>query len=296
VSVVIPTFNYGRFVCHAVDSVLRQTVAPHEVIVVDDGSTDDTARALRSYGDAINLIRQVNRGVAAARNHGAREASGEVLAFLDADDEWHDTKLERQLSRLCADPDLGLVHCGVEEIDGVGHILRDRSCDGLEGWVASDLLLLERPVILCAPSGVILTRDLFWQLEGFDERLSTSADWDFCVRAALKRRVAFVPEPLVRYRLHDRNMHHAIAAMEHDMILAFSRAFGRDDRTQLLPLRRRAYANLHMMLAGSYWSNGEPTRAIRHVWKSLYRRPAGAARLAGYPARLTRRHLAGKGA
>ena len=97
VSVVIPAFNAQRFVRDAVDSVLAQTHPSVECIVVDDGSLDSTAEVVRGYGSDVRLIQQENRGVAAARNRGAAEANGELLAFLDADDLWVSTLLERQL-------------------------------------------------------------------------------------------------------------------------------------------------------------------------------------------------------
>ena len=97
VSVVIPSFNCGSFVSQAIDSVLAQTCAPAEVIVVDDGSTDDTAERLEPYMDRIRYVFQENRGVSAARNRAVAESRGHCVAFLDADDVWHPRKLELQL-------------------------------------------------------------------------------------------------------------------------------------------------------------------------------------------------------
>src|SRR4051794_8654152 len=94
VAVIIPTFNYARFVGRAVQSVLDQTFPPAEVIVVDDGSTDATAGVLESFGSRITVLRQQNRGVAAARNLGVRHSTAPLLAFLDADDLWLPRKLE----------------------------------------------------------------------------------------------------------------------------------------------------------------------------------------------------------
>src|SRR5437773_3781756 len=114
VSVVIPTYNYARYLPEAIDSALAQTHAPLEVIVVDDGSTDDTPRVLAVYGDRIRVIRQANRGPGAARNTGIAAARGEYVGFLDADDVWLPRKLELQMARFEADQGLGLVHCGAE--------------------------------------------------------------------------------------------------------------------------------------------------------------------------------------
>src|SRR4051812_3217208 len=117
VSVVIATYNHGRYLREAIDSALAQTHPPLEVIVVDDGSTDDTAEILQTYGGRIRAMRQANAGVAAARNAGLAAASGRYVGFLDSDDVWAPDKLARQLAVFDAQPALGLVHCGLERTD-----------------------------------------------------------------------------------------------------------------------------------------------------------------------------------
>jgi len=288
VSVVIPTYNHARFVEEAVDSVLSQTSPPAETIVVDDGSTDDTARRLETFVGRIEVIRQANAGVSAARNHGAAHATGDVLAFLDADDAWVPTKLERQLAHMEADEGLGLVHCGITEVDVAGRSLRDR-LDGQEGWVADAMLRFEGSgVILGGGSSALMRRGAFDTVGGYDEAMSTSADWDLLRRIARRWRVGFVAEPLVRYRLHGGNMHHNVAAMEHDMLLGYAKAFAARDPA-LARLRRPAYASLHSMLAGSYWHSGERGRALVHAARSLAYGPSRAAYVLTYPVRaLTR--------
>src|SRR4051812_35041738 len=111
VSVIIPTYNCAALVTVAVDSVLAQTVQASEVIVVDDGSTDDTRERLSSY--RIRYLHQQNQGVAAARNNGLREASGDLIAFLDADDVWYPRKLELQIAAIEANPDIVLLGTSV---------------------------------------------------------------------------------------------------------------------------------------------------------------------------------------
>src|SRR5689334_14706815 len=104
VSVVIPSFNYGRFIGEAIQSVLNQTIPVEEIIVVDDDSTDDTAIIISSFGKCVRYIKQMNAGVCAARNRGVAESSGEYIAFLDADDTWEPTKLEKQIELFSRDP------------------------------------------------------------------------------------------------------------------------------------------------------------------------------------------------
>src|SRR5687768_199170 len=109
VSVIIPTYNSGSLVVQAVEGVLAQTRQAEEVIVVDDGSTDDTAERLQQFGERIRVVRQANGGVATARNAGLRASSGDLVAFLDADDAWHPQKLERQIALLQQHPEFGLL-------------------------------------------------------------------------------------------------------------------------------------------------------------------------------------------
>jgi glycosyltransferase involved in cell wall biosynthesis len=288
VSVVIPAYNHASFVEEAVSSVLSQTSPPAETIVVDDGSTDDTAMRLERFGGRIEVIRQANTGVSAARNRGVAHATGDVVAFLDADDAWLPTKLERQLARMEVDPELGLVHCGITEVDDVGRRLRDR-LDGQEGWVADAMLRFEGSgVILGGGSSALMRHAAFDAVGGYDEAMSTSADWDLLQRVARRWRVGFVAEPLVCYRLHGGNMHHNVAAMEHDMLLGYAKAFAAGDPA-LARLRRPAYASLHSMLAGSYWHSGDRSRAVMHTARSLAYGPSRAAYVLTYPVRaLTR--------
>lgn len=291
VSVVIPTYNRARLVAETIASVLSQTLAPHEVIVVDDGSTDDTPGVLAQFGSRVRVLRQRNRGMAPTRNAGAALATGDALAFVDSDDTWLPAKLERQVARLAAEPELGLVHCGVDEVDDAGRYLRTR-LDGLEGRVADEMLLFRRAVILGGGSGVMMPRRIFEEVGGFDEALSTSADWDLYYRVARRYPVGFIAAPLVRYRVHAGNFSRQVSVMEADMLRAYGKAFAGERRGA--PLRREAYARLHGVLAGSFFQAGDYRAFARHALRSLTLSPRLSVRFAGYPIRALRR-LAGGG-
>src|SRR2546423_7926382 len=160
VSVIIPNYNYARYVGGAIDSVLAQTHSDIEIIVVDDGSTDASKDVLLNYGDSIKTISQQNRGVSAARNNGVAASSGEYVAFLDADDEWLPQKIEKQVAMFRKDPSLGLVHVGVDEIDAQGNSLR-HLLEGSSGDATHDLLIIGRKGVLGGGSGLMGPRAVF---------------------------------------------------------------------------------------------------------------------------------------
>jgi glycosyltransferase involved in cell wall biosynthesis len=239
--------------------------------VVDDGSTDETPDVLTKYRDGIRVLRQANRGVSAARNLGAASAGSDFLAFLDADDFWQPTKLADQALLFAREPELGLVHCGMQEIDSTGAALRER-LDGMAGTVAHDMLLFRRSVILGAGSTALVPRRVFTELGGFDSQLSTSADWDFCFRVALRYRVGFVPKALACYRIHQSAMHMNIGRMESDMMYAYRKAFA-NGGADLDRLKRRSYGDLHRVLAGSYFTTRQYRPFLRHAWQSVLLTP-----------------------
>jgi len=192
VSVVIPSYNRASFLREAIDSVLGQDSDDFELIVIDDGSTDDTPRLLRSYPD-IRVVRQDRRGVSAARNAGIRRASGRFLAFLDSDDLWLPGKLSAQIAFFKTRPKA--VVCQTEEIwirSGVrvNPKRRHRKYAGM---------IFERSVELClvSPSAVMLERSLLDEVGWFDESLPACEDYDLWLRIAWRFPVHLIRAPLV---------------------------------------------------------------------------------------------------
>lgn len=287
VSVIIPTYNYARFLGEAVDSALAQTHPPLEVIVVDDGSTDATSDVLASYGDRIRVLRQGNQGVATARNTGIAAARGEYLAFLDADDIWKPRKLELQMARFEADPSFGLVLCGWESFDPSGKTI-EVQVKGKEGRVASALLRMDPETIGAAGSTVVVPKRVAEEIGGFDSRLPPSEDWDFCYRVAVRYPFGHVAEPLLRYRLHGSGIHMNFARMENGMLLAFQKAFASTD-PGVRSLRRYAYGRLHSVLAANYFHSGRFGSFARNAIKSLWYDPRRLGYFAAYPLRVIQR-------
>ncbi|MBK7801068.1 MAG: glycosyltransferase [Chloracidobacterium sp.] len=282
VSVVIPTYNYGRFIAEAIGGALGQTLEPVEIIVVDDGSTDDTEKVVREFGNRVRYIRQENAGVCAARNRGVAESSGEYIAFLDADDIWLPEKLEKQIAKFAEDKEIGLVHCGMREFDSeTGETIR-LHLDGGEGSVADNLLLWKEPVIVGPGGTVVVTREAFEKSGGFDTEMKVGEDWDFCYRVAREFRVGFVPEALVDYRSHSASAHRNVNEMERGMGRFYEKAFDTEDDS-VLKLRSRAYGNYHRVLAGSFFHVGRYSDFLRHAAMSVYYRPANSSYFLAFP-------------
>ena len=290
VSVVIPTYNYGRFIKEAISSVLDQTRPPSEIIVVDDGSTDETAAVVGAFAEAVRYIRQDNAGVCAARNRGVSESTSELIAFLDADDTWEPTNLEKQVARFESDEEIGLVHCAMREFDGeTGETIRLYMEGGEEG-VADNLLLWEGPVIV-GPGAVTVSRKAFDHVGGFDTRMKVGEDWDFCYRVARLFKIGFVAEPLVNYRSHNAAAHRNVENMERGMLMFYEKAFATND-PEILKLRRRAYGNFHRVMAGSYLHSGRMGKFFWHAAKSIWMRPGNLEYFLRFP---MRRFAAGQG-
>jgi len=288
VSVVIPAYNAAPYVGQAVESVLAQTFDDLEVIVVDDGSTDDTADVVGRVGKSARYVHQPNSGVSAARNKGIAESSGRYVAFLDADDTWLPEKLDRQLEALAAGPAYGLCHSAfiVSDVDLRPIEVRNRRPPG----TPLESLLLEGNVV-GSPSTVICRRDLFDEAGGFDPDLSQCADWDMWVRLASLTPFTRLDEPLVRYRQHETSMSSDPRLLEQDSLRVLEKGFtmpGLDPKIRAQ--RRRAFAHTYMVLAGTYFRGHRYRDFARCAARSVSLDPRRATYLVGFPLRLARRH------
>jgi glycosyltransferase involved in cell wall biosynthesis len=283
ITVVVTNYNYGRFLSHALDSVLAQSYPHIEIIAVDDGSTDNSLEVLRAYGPRVRVAEQENRGVAEARNRGIRESRGELVAFLDADDAWLPEKLSKQVA-LLESGDFGMVYCGLRCVDGDGNLLGEMT-QGLSGRVLRELALLEAPGIPASGSSALVPKRCFEVVGLFEPALSTSADWDLWRRIACRFSIGMLREPLVSYRLHGASMHRNLDLFERDMLLAFERMFADEAAKAVHPLERLARAKLYMTLAGSFFRVRRWRKFIDYCGKSLLLHPGGLAHLAGFPLR-----------
>ncbi len=201
VSVIVPTHDRSTWLCQSLRSVLWQRDVDLEVIVVDDGSTDDTTgTVVKNIGDRrIELIRhETPQGVSIARNHGAEEAAGEWLAFLDDDDLWAPTKLRRQL-QAATTSGCNWAYGGCVNVDATLRILGGRPPPRPEDVAR---LVFRSNIIPGGGSNVVVRRDTFQRVGPFDLRLTNTEDWEMWIRLAKQGPPAWVPEPLMAYRLH----------------------------------------------------------------------------------------------
>jgi len=192
VSVIIPTFNRAWCLFEAIDSVLAQTYPNYELIIIDDGSTDDTQKRLATR-DGFAVISQQNQGVSAARNRGIRASKGELIAFLDSDDLWLPDKLAVQIKFFTQNP--GAMICQTQEIwirngKRINPKNRHRKASGY---------FFERSLELClvSPSAVMVKRELFDKLGHFDEHLPACEDYDLWLRIGANLPIYLVDEPLI---------------------------------------------------------------------------------------------------
>ncbi|MBI3591279.1 MAG: glycosyltransferase [Candidatus Melainabacteria bacterium] len=200
VSIVIPTYNREHFISETIQSVLEQTYKDFEVVVVDDGSTDNTREKLEKFGNRIKSIFQKNSERAIARNNGVKNSTGEYIAFLDSDDTWEKDKLEKQVEILDNKKDIILAYCQCSRINKHGEKIKTakRQLEGYSGEVFEKLLLRN---FIASPTPII-RRKLYENTLGFETKHVPYEDWGFWLRYSLLGKFYFLPEALARYRIH----------------------------------------------------------------------------------------------
>ena len=263
VSVIIPAYNCAGLVRASLDSALSQRGVTLEVIVVDDGSTDDTVGIVESYGEPVRCIRQSNQGAYVARNRAAAAARGDWLAFLDADDLWFADKLVKQLQ--LAEPEVGLIYSDYSHMDSSNRV-RGRASDAAElvqGKIFDHLLVDN----FIGTSTVLMRTRIFNELGGFATDITGCADWDMWLRYAVgDREVRVYTEPLSAYRWHAGQMSKSFAARQRNRLEVIERAVNRA-RQRGHPvsrsLERKAYGN---SWATAAWFVGSADRWQAWKW------------------------------
>lgn len=263
VSAVIPSYNYGHFVTEAVDSVLAQTYEPGvEVVVVDDGSKDDTRERIKKYDGRVRYIFQENRGLSGARNTGIRAATGEWVALLDADDLWHPEKTALQM-RIATEQ-------GFDVIGSPGKRFMPEHLDQdppIRRFAAPDFFTGSH----FSSSTTIIKRRCFDSVGFFDETLRSVEDRDMWLRLAAKFSVGGIDSPCAMHRMHtgqmSRNAGRMLSNFERCLDTFFSA------HPQFSEHKGVAYAFMYADAAVAFMESGDRKESIKYMLKSLRHHP-----------------------
>lgn len=278
VSVIIPAYNAAWCVRRAVDSVLAQAYRDYELIVVDDGSQDETAALLAGYGDALRLVRKSNGGLSSARNAGIVAAHAEFVAFLDADDWWLPAKLTRQVALMEARPDLLFCSTASSVQTPAGERLADWRCGAADDSALASIFSANAHVA-GSGSAVLAKRAAFVRAGGFDESLRCLEDIDMWMRLAALGGFACIDEPLVIIEKSANSMSGNLAVMRAAAIQVMRKNRG------LLPAKlrggfwRKAYAGMLTDYAKWAYRKGQTTRALGDLLHALALAPLYRGRL-----------------
>lgn len=290
VSVIIPVFNGGSTIAGAVESVRRQTYRNYEIIVVDDGSTDNTAAVVRAFGDGVRYVRQENCGVGAARNRGLAEARGEYVAFLDADDLWLPRKLEIQMAVLQTEPGIDAVQCSAYLVDDRLRVVDARRCTPTQDSCLDYLLFRNLPSV---GSSAVVRRARLEDLGGFATDLAAIEDWDMVCRLARHGRLRSIPDFLVLYRQHARNRSRNVDAHVEAGYRLLCRFFAEPTLDSAIRAQEaHVWARFYAMLVGGYVRNKEWRQAVHWLWRAVRTSPRVITYLAGMPVQRLRRAVA----
>ncbi len=274
VSVVTAAYNMGQYVRQAVDSVLAQEGPTLEAIVVDDGSTDDTAQALAAYDDEprVQVIRQANAGQTKAKNAGLRAARGQYVGFCDADNAWRPGKLRRQLELLRANPAVGVVYGDVALIGPRGETLPGPSVKRWSGRITGRLLADNFVTF----NTTLVPRRILEEFGGFDESLRMAIDYDLWLRISTKYEFLYVPETFVDYRIWGGQMSHRTGERLESYFRLFERFLARYPDSVTRADVARAYA--HTYVTRGIWraTQGDRAAAWRDLGLAFGRRPFDA--------------------
>ncbi|WP_299413487.1 glycosyltransferase [Acaryochloris sp. IP29b_bin.148] len=254
VSVIITTYNSMPYFPETLTSVLRQSFTDFEIIIIDDGSTDQTTTWTSQINDPrVKLISQSNQGVSVARNTGISHAQGKYLAFLDGDDLWKTTKLEQQVRLLDDYSEIGLVHTWLALIDEQSHLTGRVMQPVAEGEVWQQII--ENNMVAC--SAAMVRRCCLEKVGGFDPDLLVAEDWDLWIRLAASYPFAVIRKPLVEYRLHTQSKSKRYPAMVQNFHVIIERAF-ESVPYELLHLRNRSYGRVNLCIAWKCIQRSDP--------------------------------------
>ena len=245
ISIIIPAYNAQKYIKQTIQSVLQQTYTDWELIIINDGSTDGTLEEVSNFSDSrLKIFNFPNAGVAISRNRGMSQASGEYIAFLDADDLWTSDKLISQLSALQANPEAAVAYSWVDYIDESGKFLYAGIHTRVNRNSYEQLLVRN---ILENGSNPLIKTEACRDVGNFEQSLTPAEDWDFYVRLAKKYAFVNVPLPQILYRISTNSGSTNVGKMEQKVLQVLERAYSQAPES-LQPLRKKAQARLYEYL------------------------------------------------
>ncbi len=269
VSVIIPTYNRAKNLIQSIDSVMNQTYQDLEIIIVDDGSTDNTKEVLSKYDGKVRYFYQENRGVSAARNIGIKESRGEFIAFLDSDDSWLGNKLEQQMKLFQYDPSVSLQYSYARYLDKANNIefIRPKNVSkSFKDFLYEDTVL--------PTSSVVLKKSVLEEVGMFDEGLPGIEDYDLWLRCSRKFKIGFIPETLVLKNNSSSNLSFNHSKMYIGYIKVCEKLLA-NLKTEIdsIFIKRRLAKNYYLLAKEQYLSNLS-REALKNLLSALKTYPA----------------------
>ena len=272
VSVVIPCYNYARFLKQAVDSVLAQDYSTFEVIVMDDGSKDETPEVAEALGDKIKYIRQENQGLSATRNNGIQVCQYDYIAFLDADDEWDKDYLSIMMDKFFSlSGDYGLIACLDKKIGADGSPIVDRVHKSKLGEICTEDLILKNRFF---PGGAIVKKHVFDVVGNFDTNLKSSEDRDMWIRLSSKYKIWLIGDRLIRIRKHGDNMSANPVRMRENKLAVLNKAIGSGIVHKGSRVVRQSLALIYYQVSWIFYNQLNKKDALSSIWNSIMHYPS----------------------
>ncbi len=248
VSVIIPAYNAMKYLPETLESVLKQTFTDFEVVIVDDGSSDNISEwANQIIDDRVRLISKHNQGTPVARNTGILNSSGEYIAFLDADDIWEASKLEKQVNYLDSHPLVGLVDVWTALIDENGNFMNQIINNNIEDDVRR-IVIEACNAFIASGSSPMIRRTCFDKVGLFDVEIKFAEDVDMWIRIGIHYHFGVVKESLVQYRQHPNNKSRNCQSMLEDIRKIIEKTYS-SMPTELLHLRGKSYGSWYFYIA-----------------------------------------------
>jgi len=267
VSIIIPNYNHARFVGGAIHSVLNQDYKNVEIIVVDDGSTDNSHEVIGQFGDQVKYIYQENAGLSAARNTGIRASKGAFIGVLDADDMYEPAFISTLVSALESNPEAEGIYCGYQFVDQENNLLpqiENRPVPGDELYEA----LLDGNFFV--PESIFLRRYVYDDVGLFDEALRACEDWDVWLRVTKKYRIIHAPEILTRHRVLAGSMSTDPLRMLNNRLAVLSKHVGEEPLVGDSSIVHRAYGRAYIGSCVEYLQYGDRDRAYECFQKMAH--------------------------